>query len=368
MTGGCSLACWLPAAQFFVNKENGSAVAMGLEQVRQMVVEVCGVEWQPRNIQIDQSNIEKSGVKQVFPGMFAGEEEVQVRYCKVHVVRTLMRRISKHKPTFSKVLQALNKTTMIGATAMLREAIDGAPKAIADYLQNNWTNPAELDCWTMAARQHSPTLLQVTSTNPLESYHQLVKADTNSCVGLCRVNKQRRLEADRAEVLFKSKILKDTQEYPEIGRFPLPIQHLLIAQYRSVENRVAKGKLAPDYDTLECNCLFARQYLLPCKHEKVLTEEVWDQFAQLFDECGFEVYETKARVPVERAEVSPVDIYRDYRKRQVKAAEERLLNHYFQLEDKVTEGDRFAKTRLLQFIERLESFATAEAQTSWTFQ
>ncbi|KAI9094445.1 hypothetical protein DFS34DRAFT_629485 [Phlyctochytrium arcticum] len=297
---------WLPAAQFFVNKENGSAVAMGLEQVRQMVAEVCG-----------------SGVKQVFPGMFAGEEEVQVRYCKAHVVRTLMRRISKHKPTFSKVLQALNKTTMIGATAMLREAIDGAPKAIADYLQNNWTNPAELDCWTMAARQHSPTLLQVTSTNPLESYHRLVKADTNcgrfsgiqkACVGLCRVNKQRRLEADRAEVLFKSKILKDTQEYPEIGRFPLPIQHLLIAQYRSVENRVAKGKLAPDYDTLECNCLFARQ------------------------------------------------------KRQVKAAEERLLNHYFQLEDKVTEGDPFAKTRLLQFIERLESFATAEAQTSWTFQ
>ncbi|KAI9101233.1 hypothetical protein DFS34DRAFT_613721 [Phlyctochytrium arcticum] len=323
---------WLPAAQFFVSNENGDAVFQGLEKVREMVVEVCGVEWQPRNMQVDQSNIEKNGIMLAFPGMSAGEEEVKVRYCK-----------------------------------------------------KNWTNPAELDCWTMAARQHSPTLLQVTSTNPLESYHRLVKADTNcgrfssiqkACVGLCKVNTQRRLEADRAEILFRSKVLKDTEDHPNIARFPLPIQRLLIDQYRAVEYLLAKGKPAPDYDTLDCNCLFARQYLLPCKHtfhadmfaeETILTDEVWDQFALLFDECGFEVYETKVRVAVEREEVSPVDIYRNYRKRQVKEAEERLLNHYFRLEDKVTEGDPFATERLTQFIENLESFVTEESWKTWTF-
>ncbi|KAI9099344.1 hypothetical protein DFS34DRAFT_602893 [Phlyctochytrium arcticum] len=336
-------------------------------------------------MQVDQSNIEKNGIMLAFPGMSAGEEEVKVRYCKVHVARTLMRRIGTHKPTYAKMLQAINKTTMIGATGLLREAIRDAPEKLADYLEKNWTNPAELDCWTMAARQHSPTLLQVTSTNPLESYHRLVKADTNcgrfssiqkACVGLCKVNTQRRLEADRAEILFRSKVLKDTEDHPNIARFPLPIQRLLIDQYRAVEYRLAKGKPAPDYDTLDCNCLFARQYLLPCKHtfhadmfaeETILTDEVWDQFALLFDECGFEVYETKVRVAVEREEVSPVDIYRNYRKRQVKEAEERLLNHYFRLEDKVTEGDPSATERLTQFIENLESFVTEESCKTWTF-
>ncbi|KAI9098068.1 hypothetical protein DFS34DRAFT_649662 [Phlyctochytrium arcticum] len=284
-----------------------------------MVVEVCGVEWQPRNIQVDQSNIEKNGIFVAFPGMYAGEEEV-----KVHVARTLMRRLTTHKPTYATMLQAVNKTTMIGATALVREAINNAPKKLADYLESNWTNPAELDCWTMAARQHSPTLLQFTSPNPLESYHRLIKAD-RSCgrfsgiqkagVGVCKVNIQRRLEAYRDEVLFKSKVLKDTEEYPNIGRFPLPIQRLLIDQYRAVEKRIEKGKPSPDYDTMDCNCLF------------ILTDAVWDKFAQLFDECGFEVYESKVRVLVEREEVSQVDIYRDYRKRQVKEAEERFLNH-----------------------------------------
>ncbi|KAI9099458.1 hypothetical protein DFS34DRAFT_693860 [Phlyctochytrium arcticum] len=376
---------WLPAAQFFVSNENGDAVALGLQQVREMVEEVCGVKWQPRNIQVDQSNIEKNGILLAFPGMYAGEEEVKVRYCKVHVARTLMRRLATHKPTYAKMLQALDKTTIVCATALLREAITDAPEKLGNYLESYWANPAVLDCWTMAARQHSPTLLQMTSTNPLESYHRLVKADRNcgkfssiqkACVGLSKVNIQRRLEADRAEVLFKSKVLKDTEDHPNIGRFPLPVQRLLIEQYNSVENRVVKGKLAPDYDTLECNCLFARQYLLPCKHafhanlfaeEPILTDEVWDRYAQMFDECGFEVYETISRVPVEREEGSPVDIYRDYRKRQVKEADERLLNHYFRLEDKVTEGDPLATERLLQFIERLQTFVTEESQINWTF-
>ncbi|KAI9092645.1 hypothetical protein DFS34DRAFT_696959 [Phlyctochytrium arcticum] len=77
---------WLPAAQFFVSNENGDAVFQGLEKVREMVVEVCGVEWQPRNMQVDQSNIEKNGIMLAFPGMSAGEEEVVIVHLKSHSI------------------------------------------------------------------------------------------------------------------------------------------------------------------------------------------------------------------------------------------------------------------------------------------
>ena len=46
--------------------------------------------------------------------------------------------------------------------------------------------------------------------------------------------------------------------------------------------------------------------LLPCRHifhldgeTKVLTPERWQTYISLFDECGFEVYETMGRVYVE---------------------------------------------------------------------
>ncbi|KAI9088538.1 hypothetical protein DFS34DRAFT_646232 [Phlyctochytrium arcticum] len=150
---------WLPAAQFFVRTENADAVAKGLLELRKMVREVCSVEWQPRNMQIDQSNIENNGIRHAFLGMAAGEEEIKICFCKVHVVRTLMRRVASHHNAFAKVLIALNKTTYVGATAAVEEAMQGAPAFIANYIQRNWTNREEMECWTMAAPQHSPILL-----------------------------------------------------------------------------------------------------------------------------------------------------------------------------------------------------------------
>ncbi|KAI9103885.1 hypothetical protein DFS34DRAFT_668217 [Phlyctochytrium arcticum] len=208
---------WLPAAQFFVSTENADAVAKGLLQLRKMVREV-----------------------QAFPGMAAGKEEIKIRFCTVHVVRTLMRRVASHHNAFAKILIALNKTTDI---------------------QRNWTNREEMECWTMGARQHSPILLQTMSTNPLESYHRLVKANKNcgkhsgilkACRSLCKVNKQRRVEADRSEILFRKKTVKNLELYPQVAKFPHPVQQLLIEQIMAVEKLVAKGKAVPAYSTLEC--------------------------------------------------------------------------------------------------------------------
>jgi len=67
-----------------------------------------------------------------------------------------------------------------------------------------------------------------------------------------------------------------------------------------VTDRFEKGKNVPG-PSLDCCCLFYHRYLLPCKrifHEhmygnKLLTIDVWQTFRDMFEESGFEVYESR---------------------------------------------------------------------------
>ena len=66
-------------------------------------------------------------------------------------------------------------------------------------------------------------------------------------------------------------------------------------------NRIEKGKGVPDLTSLDCYCLFRNRYLLPCKHifhkylysNKLLTADIWSMFREMFEESGFEVYESR---------------------------------------------------------------------------
>ncbi|CAB4404590.1 unnamed protein product [Rhizophagus irregularis] len=70
-------------------------------------------------------------------------------------------------------------------------------------------------------------------------------------------------------------------------------------------NRLEKGKGAPGLTSLDCHYLFRNRYLLPCKHifhehmygnTKLLTANVWKMFQGMFEESGFEVYESRESV------------------------------------------------------------------------
>ena len=50
------------------------------------------------------------------------------------------------------------------------------------YITRNWTKNTEK--WAMYARAHSPLLLQVSSTNALESYHSELKTRVSKHYGL----------------------------------------------------------------------------------------------------------------------------------------------------------------------------------------
>jgi hypothetical protein len=117
-----------------------------------------------------------------FPGLKNGEQECDVIYCTVHIMRTWMRRIYDTK-TRQKMISAMYKRTRIGCEELIKQAIDDCPdQTIKKYITRNFTK--NIHQWGLWARQHSPLLLQVTSTNALESYHSELKKKTSSKYGL----------------------------------------------------------------------------------------------------------------------------------------------------------------------------------------
>jgi hypothetical protein len=53
-------------------------------------------------------------------------------------------------------------------------AINAAPNdETRQYIINEWLN--DRYAWAMFARQHSPLLLQVSTTNPVEAWHKQIK-------------------------------------------------------------------------------------------------------------------------------------------------------------------------------------------------
>jgi transposase-like protein len=117
-----------------------------------------------------------------FPGLKNGEQECDVFFCTVHVMRTWMSKIYEKK-TRQKMLHAMHKRTRIGCESLIQEAINEcANPTIKKYILRNYAKNTHQ--WALWARQHSPLLLQVTSTNALESYHSELKRTTSPKHGL----------------------------------------------------------------------------------------------------------------------------------------------------------------------------------------
>ncbi|CAG8728866.1 13621_t:CDS:2, partial [Rhizophagus irregularis] len=162
-----------------------------------------------------------------------------------------------------------------------------------NYIRRNYMRNTQQ--WALWARQHSPLLLQVTSTNPLESYHSELKRKTSSLHGLIgavhnivAIDCKKQSDSKSAAFDFRVKkvsaygVEKDIIE--EIHKFPLPFQHLLIKEACAVMDRLEKGKGTPGLTSLDCH------------YVKLLTTDVWRMFQKIFEESGFEVYEHRELV------------------------------------------------------------------------
>jgi MULE transposase domain len=169
--------CWNVGAHFFTSSEDADTVAEALIIIRNKYS-----HWSPRYILSDQSSIEAKSIKKTFPGIAAGEQECQVLLCTVHIMRTWMQRIHEKKARDT-MIAAMHKRTKIGCESLIQDAINHCSvPSVQNYIKRNYAKNTEK--WALWARQHSPLLLQVTSTNPLESFHSELKKITSSLHGL----------------------------------------------------------------------------------------------------------------------------------------------------------------------------------------
>ena len=110
--------------------------------------------------------------------------------------------------------------------------------------------------------------------------------------------------SQKAEVEFRSRSLPECEEYKPLQQFLYPVQQLIIQEIREAETLFVNGDEARHFVQLSCHCQFFRKYRLPCRHifyadtiwSGTITEDHWKQFAWLFDESGFEIYETWASI------------------------------------------------------------------------
>jgi hypothetical protein len=300
---------WCVGGHFFVDGEDSAIVIAALKIMRHFAQ-----AWSPRYFLPDQSAVEANAINTVFRGLDAGEMECSVVLCTVHVMRAWMSKIYG-EDVRSKMVLAMHRRTRPGCEESLQQAIDLAPThTVRNYIMKNYVNNTEK--WALYARQHSPLLLQVTTTNAVESYHSELKSTTSPSHGLigasiktAKLDEKKSQDAKRAALQFRTRKLSvaavDDAILSEIHKFPYPVQRLIADEALAVLGRIEKGKEPPGLDVAECHCRFFKRYLVPCRHifhehiygvAKILTAQAWQNFQEMFAEAGYEVYEHRELV------------------------------------------------------------------------
>ncbi|CAG8744918.1 16051_t:CDS:2, partial [Cetraspora pellucida] len=132
-------------------EENSKAVTSVLKIVRKFAP-----QWNPQYMLLDQSSVKSNGVVLTFPGLSANRNKINF-------------------PTLNKMIHTMHKKTQAECEKIVCDVINTCSiQANAKYIAKNYLK--NLRQWSLWARQHSPLLLQITSTNPLESYHSELKA------------------------------------------------------------------------------------------------------------------------------------------------------------------------------------------------
>ncbi|GBB95980.1 hypothetical protein RclHR1_02660001, partial [Rhizophagus clarus] len=326
-----------------LNKEDSVTIAKGLKIARRFAH-----HWSPRYFLSDQSNIESNSIRMAFPGLKNGEQDCDIIFCTVYIMRTWMNKIYDKK-TRQKMIHAMHKRTKIGCKDLVQQAINECSiMTIKNYITRNYTK--NIYQWALWARQHSPLLLQVTSTNALESYHSELKRLTFSQHGACHkiVELDKKKCSDSEHVAYEFRVKRilavgvDDDILQEIHKFPFPVQQMLISEFCAVKGRMEKGKSAPGLTSLHCYCLFFHRYLLPCRHifhehaygvTKLLTSDVWEKFQRMFDKAGFDIYISRGLVDLEVPRMTEAEKATENRRLAVSELMERVRDMYWRVEE-----------------------------------
>lgn len=133
--------------------------------------------WRARYAITDDSAAERRAIRLAFPGLQAGEQEVDHFLCRTHSERTLNLHLAREDCKKSKdhLYTALYlRKSKLGCEESINAAIEVAPDdKTRKYIVNEWWKTRAL--WANYARQHSCILLQCMTTNAVESWHHSIK-------------------------------------------------------------------------------------------------------------------------------------------------------------------------------------------------
>jgi hypothetical protein len=318
---------WIPVAHFLAEKEDGDIIVRCLQELKRW----CGGRrgWIPRYFLTDDSATEQRAVRESFRGLEEGETEVTHLLCQFHSEKTIREKLSgdKCRHTREALITALKfRRTETGCIDSIREAYDAAPDAKKEYIKKEWWDTRA--SWAHYAREHSPLLLQVTTTNPVESWHSGLKTKDVTKSILSRFSlqgvakhvmataKDYDLRADERREKFRTRVLPLAQEHPELQRFPYPVQCLLTDEIKAAKRLIEEDEPIRDF-LLEdshgdgrppvCDCRFFRKWQIPCCHiwqHHILfgsvTTAMLDEWEWMWEDGGYECYETRGTDWVER--------------------------------------------------------------------
>ncbi|KAK9243328.1 hypothetical protein V1506DRAFT_523762 [Lipomyces tetrasporus] len=239
-------------------------------------------------------------------------------------MRTLKRRLNRNetKQTQRHLMTALmSETTKIGCDQEIYLAIQAArTDSDKEYIRKEWKERKHM--WAAYARQHSAVLLQIDTTNSVKTFTASLSPTT------VRIK-----NAKRASEEFRTKHLKEVEQMPELRLFPYPVQKLIIRKLESTRDMTEEEPEYIDPNNVRYDCLFFRKYLLPFflsdMTYDILTREQWQDFAFIFEDSGYEIYECLGREYLEdgiRQEISAPD----RRALTFKELLERLRTRYYQ--------------------------------------
>jgi len=116
---------------------------------------------------------------------------------------------------------------------------------------------------------------------------------------LANVAVQWNRKAAKKEAEFCTQHLSDTVFWSGMRKLSYPVQ-LLVFHKKKRASQLLNDEVNPQplKDDFSCNCLFFQQYTLSCQHvwqqkllvEEVLTEDVWDCYTFMFEDCNFKIY------------------------------------------------------------------------------
>ena len=172
---------WIPGGHCLVERENSAILTTALKRLQFWSED----KWKMAYALTDDSAVEQRAVKNAFPlSTELGGHLHGHLLCTVHSDRTLQRRFKTQMD--SELLQCMRKAMFSYQESqcilLCNEAIRLA-RSDKDrkYLGKEWLNTRKQ--WAMFARQHSQILRQVTTTNPLEAWHEKLKGSAGLVKG-----------------------------------------------------------------------------------------------------------------------------------------------------------------------------------------